>query len=224
MNIITLPRYELRRETDPETGERVYYPERGPARSVTTILDQTSDKQKLEEWRESIGFARADHIKFLGSSRGTRTHDSIETWLCNRVEPKFNFHSQPYWKSISIFIKEKVGHPVLIEGSVWHSLGFAGTLDCLAYMLGTDKIFLFDWKTANSVCKPYKLYSYKLQCAAYYKAALEVYSQFGLEIAGAYIVVGLLDQEPQVEFIAQDELEQLFLHFQARLERMVYPR
>lgn len=217
-----LPAYELLRWD--EEGERVYGSPIGGLRSVTTILANTRDNTDIELWRESVGEEKADFIRDLAAFRGTAMHANIERYLLEGELPAFSFLHTPYWKSVFPFV-QTVEAPVLIEGAVWHPDGFAGTLDCIAYLPEDGaQPTLLDWKSANKACNPVKLYEYSLQVAAYTAAANFVYAQHGLKIRQAKIVIAIPDAPFQVETLDADTLEQLFRHFQARLQRYTYAR
>lgn len=219
-----LPCYEVLRFDD--NGERVYASPIGRCHSVTTILSDTRDNTQVQLWRESIGPERADFIRDLASFRGTQVHTAIENYLLKGELPAFSFITTPYWKSIYPFI-ETVEQPVLMEGAVWHPSGYAGTLDCIAYLPGDgDQPTLLDWKTADKspASSPMKMYEYSLQVAAYVAAANYVYAQFGLNITSAKVVVALPDTGYYSESYDADALKQLFMHFQARLQRFTFAR
>ena len=58
---------------------------------------------------------------------------------------------------------------------------------------------LLDWKTADRLRNPAKMYEYSLQVAAYVAAANYVYKPQGLDITRALIVVALPNEAPQIE-------------------------
>lgn len=219
-----LPVYEAVRNTDPETGERVYSTAKGNCHSVTTILSGSRDQSGLALWRESVGEQKAQLISELATRRGNMLHLWNENYLLHKEEPPFDLQVTPYWKSIEGFVRSVV-EPVLIEGTVWHSSGYAGMLDCIAYLPEDgEQPTLLDWKTADKPCNKTKLYEYSLQCAAYVAAANEVYKDFGLNIQQAKIVVAIPDENCCVETLDRNALDQLFLHFLARKERFAYAR
>lgn len=217
-----LPVFRLHRITT--DSERTYDAPTGVARSVTTILDATRDKQGLMEWRDSIGHKKADEIRDMAAFRGNETHSMIEHFLMTGEEPKFHFTAQPYWKSIKSFVAA-IDESLLMEAPIWHPDGYAGTLDCAAYLYPEDaQPTLFDWKTADNPCKPIKLYEYSLQCAAYREGFNYVYKTHGVRIDKAAIAVALPDQDPQIHWLDQDALDQLYQHFLARLQRYTRAR
>ncbi|MGA0103178.1 MAG: PD-(D/E)XK nuclease family protein [Steroidobacteraceae bacterium] len=191
---------------------------------MTTILSGSRDQSGLQQWRESVGEERADFISSLACHRGEQLHLDTERFLTDGTEPGFNFLYTPYWKSMRPFL-DTVDTPLLMEGAVWHPDGFSGTLDCIAYLTEDgNQPTLLDWKSANDIRKPDKMYEYSLQVAAYTAAANYVYGHIGLHITKAKIVVAIADSSAQVETLDEDALAQLYKHFQARLQRFTFAR
>jgi hypothetical protein len=236
--IPALPKYTLTR-IDGE--ERTYETPLGVSNSVTTVLDITGDKQGLMEWRESIGAELADRIKNLAAFRGTGTHDWIEQYLLTGEDPcdpqEYHFLFQPYWESIKPFL-DCVVQPVVMETTIHHPDDFAGTLDCIGYLsnftyitpegevktLKADGDYpsLIDWKTADKPLTGLKLYDYTLQVAAYRKGAEYVYKPMGLKLPRAVIAVAIANQDLQLIELDASALDQLYLHFLARIQRAVF--
>lgn len=220
--LLFLPRYEPVRSHDGE--ERAYSTPVGLCPSVTTILSGSRDQSGLEAWREAVGPERADFISSLACHRGTKHHEAVERYLTDGTEPAFNFLQTPYWKSSRAFL-DTIDAPLLMEGAVWHPDGFAGTLDCIAYLTedGTQPSLL-DWKTADAIRKPDKVYEYSLQLAAYTAGANYVYGHMGLNITQAKLVVAIADSAPQIVTLDEGALNQLYKHFLARLQRFTFAR
>ena len=220
--IRALPKYEpVRSHKD---GQRTYTTPLGSCSSVTTILENTRDKLSLLQWRESVGEQRADTILKIAGFRGTRHHDAIERFLVDGTEPAFDLLNTPYWKSSRGFL-DRIRRPLVCEGAVYHPLRYAGTFDCIAYLDDDgEQPSLLDWKTADTIRNPTKMYEYSLQVAAYTAAANYVYSMQGLNITRAFIVVALPDQAPQIQELDEHQLSQYFLHFQARVKRFTRSR
>lgn len=217
-----LPRYEPVRSH--EGDERLYSTPVGSCPSVTTILSGSRDNSGLESWRESVGAERADFISSLACFRGNNHHLAIEKYLTDGTEPGFDFLQTPYWKSTRAFLST-IDTPLLLEGAIWHPDGFAGTLDCVAYLCEDGlQPTLLDWKTADTPRKPDKIYEYSLQCAAYTAAANYVYGHMGLHITQAKIVIAIADSPPQIETLDERALTQLYKHFLARLKRFTFSR
>jgi hypothetical protein len=219
--IKALPRFELTR-IDSEDEGRTYKTPDGSFSSVTAILQATSDQTGLQQWRESVGEERANSIRDIAAFRGTKLHEAVEQYLLTGQEPPFSFLVTPYWKSIRPFV-QTVEHTVILEAPVWHSDGYAGTLDCIAYLPEDDgQPTLLDWKTSLRPCKPDKLYNYSLQLAAYRQAANHVYRPQGLCIDKASVIVSIADEKYQRHDLDKEALDQLYRHFLARLRRFTY--
>ena len=213
-----LPRYESVRSS--EDGKRLYDTPEGRFYSVTTVLSNSKDMSGIQEWRESIGEKEAERILRVACSRGDSTHLNIENWMLTGEEPKLNLLTKPYWKSVFPWLKANIAKPLLLEGCVWSPDGYAGALDCIATLKQDPNVaVLCDWKTADRPKKKDRLYDYSLQCAAYVKAANHVYANLGLNIETAKIVIAIADDEVQVETLDKDALDQLYIHFRARLSR-----
>lgn len=220
--IQALPKFEPVRSH--ANGERSYSTPIGACSSVTTILSGTRDNTGLQQWRESIGEARADAIRDLASFRGTRHHDAIERFLLDGTEPAFDFLNTPYWKSTRSFLN-RIRRNLVCEGAIYHPLRYAGTFDCIAYLDDDDaQPSLLDWKTADKVRNAAKMYEYSLQVAAYTAAANYVYKPQGLNITRALIVVAIPDEPPQIKELSPRELQQYMKHFEARIKRFTRSR
>jgi len=217
-----LPKYESIRMS--EDGKRLYRTPEGNYYSVTTILSGTRDESGLVAWRESIGEEKAERIVRTACHRGDTHHANIEHLLLTGEEPKLNLLSKGYWKSTRTFLGTI--HKVLVcEGAVWHPDKFAGAFDCLAYLNEDDEQpTLLDWKTADSIRKPDKMYEYSLQVSAYTEACNYVYAAQGLKIRQAKIVVAIPDAEPQIETLDAKALTQCYRHFKARVQRFTTRR
>lgn len=220
--IIALPRWEIPSHTAPN-GERTYDAPIGSVGSVTTILSGSRDNTDTELWREHKGYAKADAIRDFACARGNGHHALIEQFTKDHQEPKFDYVQTPYWRSTRPFLS-RIQHTLLAEGAIWHPAGFAGSLDWVGYLDDDLQPSLCDWKTADTPRNKKKMYEYSLQAAAYVAGANYVYSNQGLDIQRAQVVVALPDQPPQIEELDQSALEQLFQHFLARLQRYTFAK
>jgi hypothetical protein len=71
-------------ETTNELGLRWYHTQHGAYPSITTILGTTMPEEKkkaLENWRTSLGHARAAEVSKAATTRGTNVHLLIERYL-----------------------------------------------------------------------------------------------------------------------------------------------
>lgn len=221
--IRALPVYELVRH-DSDTAPRQYDTPEGRFYSVTSILDGSRDRSGLDEWRESIGTARADAILKVACFRGSALHKAIEDFTEHGKPPAFNYLLTPYWKSVEAFLQQ-IDHTLLKEAPVWHPEKFAGSIDWLGYFVDSgNQPELADWKSADKPLSPIKLYEYSLQLAAYVAALNHVYKPQGLCIRRARLVVAMPCRPCHIEILEEDALKQLFRHFLARLQRFTFAR
>lgn len=181
---------------------------------VTTILSNTkSDEEKasLARWRQSVGEEEAKRSLKAACDRGTAVHSLIEGWLQGQpVHPPAGVEG--FWDSV-LPVLSRVSDVQLIEGVVWHSSGFAGSVDCVARWDG--EMAIIDWKTSNSPKKPEWIQGYFQQTSAYRAAVNEVY---GLEINTSVVVIALEDQPAQVFVSDFDDLSLYWDIFKLRIE------
>lgn len=213
--IIKLPKYTLERIT--VNGIRRYRTPAGQAwpgsTSVLSATKSTADEKALLEWRKRIGEENADNYTADACARGTLVHEAIERYLegdRTSVDPETETFG--YWRSIAPIVESVT--PVLIEGAIWHSSGYAGTLDCLAYHEGCLK--LMDWKTSAAPKPEERVQDYFLQAAAYSRAANELY---GLDIQDAIIAIAIPWQPAQLYVLDKDALDAYFQLWQYRLAK-----
>lgn len=222
--IATLPRFSISRNDGVEGEGRTYDTPEGRRASVTTILSRTRDESGLQDWRESIGEEKADLIRDIGAFRGTRMHDWAERYLLHQEEPEFCFLTTPYWNSIHKVVS-RMRSSVVTEAPVWHPDGFAGALDYIGYYTGdTDQPSLHDWKSADKPYNATKVYECSLQLAAYRKGANYVYAPYGLNIKRAHLHIGIWNDQPISHTLEEDQLDQLYLHFLARIRHFTHRR
>lgn len=170
---------------------------------VTTILSNTKtaeDKASLDQWRQSVGAEEAERIMQASCERGTIIHGLIE----GRLEGKDRECPAPvkgFWNSVRPLL-DCVSDVQLIEGAVWHSSGFAGSVDCVGLWNGEPCII--DWKTSGKVKKREWIGDYFQQVSAYRAAVNELY---GLSINAGVVVIALEDRPAQVFRIADEEMD-----------------
>ena len=123
LNLIELPQLirhdgESRHYETP-TGQK--YP------SVTTVLDKTSDKTFLHEWRKRIGAEAADKITKQAANRGTAMHSLCEKFVLNEdldLSAAMPLHIHLY-KQLETPLRDHVDNIRVSEGSL-----FSHRLDC----------------------------------------------------------------------------------------------
>lgn len=179
----------VRHRTARSLRTRCYDTPAGPLPSVTTILSRTADKPGLHAWRRRVGAAEAARVTKEAADRGTRLHADVEGVLLRGEMPQ---DITPWLASLVPFLgRVQAAH--LVEGMVWHPLGYAGCLDLLATVDG--ELAIVDWKTASRPKLAEWTEDYQLQVAAYCAAASSVY---GLRVRRGWVAIALEDQEAQV--------------------------
>lgn len=216
--LTTLPRYQG--VASLINGERFYHFEQGlKLPSVTTILDRTKnpyDQLKLQQWQERIGIEQAKQIKQQSCIRGTIIHQWIEHYFQKQSLPKMS-NNEPlkgYWYSIYPVLQQ-IRQVQLIEGFVWHPLGFGGTLDCLGYY--GEHLCLIDWKTSSKFKKKEWVTDYLIQSSAYAGAVNFVYQNYGIQVFNILVVIALPNQPAQVYFNTTELVSYYWGLFQQRL-------
>jgi len=191
--------HTLKRES--VNGKRLYAtPDGLKLPSVTTILDKTKPKEKIEalaNWRKRVGHEKAQQITTEAANRGTRMHTYLERYILNGVHEEKT--SNPYsWQShdmAQIVINEgldKVDEYWGVEVPLYFPEVYAGTTDCVGLYEGKSAIM--DFKQTNKPKKTEWIEDYFLQLCAYGEAHNEVY---GTDITRGVILMCSKDCEYQ---------------------------
>ena len=156
-------------------GKRHYcLPDGSKVASVTTILDSTKpeeEKKALQNWRKSVGEAKAQEINTEAASRGTRMHKWLENYVINGhiAQPGSNPFSKQSHSMANVIIDNGLTNNINefwgVEVPVYYSGLYAGTTDCIALWNGAPAIL--DFKQTNKPKKREYIQSYFLQLAAY---------------------------------------------------------
>lgn len=157
-----------------EQGKRLYLcPDGSKVPSVTTILDKTKSKEKMEsiiKWRQSVGETKAQEITIEAASRGTRMHKYLEDYIANGYlnEPGSNPYSKQSHLMASTIISKGLTNVNEIWGSeigLYYPELYAGTADALGIHNNDESIF--DYKQSNKPKKEEWIEDYYLQLTAY---------------------------------------------------------
>ena len=187
-------------------GKRIFEtPVGGSVPSVTTILNATSDKTHIHEWRKRVGHVKATAITTEAASVGTRMHKYLEDYIDSGTWPVPG--SNPYAKqahSMAEIIRDNaVVHLDEIWGSeinLWIPEMYAGTTDLIAVYKGKPSIC--DFKQTNKPKKTEWVGDYFLQLVAYAEAHNELY---GTSICEGHVFMCSRDFEYQQFDIWPDE-------------------
>jgi genome maintenance exonuclease 1 len=206
MNIV--PRFEypeLTRETA-ENGVRHYNcPDTGSKLpSVTTILDATSNKQAIKEWRERVGEKEADRQSSYGKNLGSLVHKNVEDHIEGLPRPTGNAPLRVLARRMSQRIIDEclphVDEVWGIEKALYLPGLYAGTADLLGVYRGRPAVM--DHKNAKKMRKREDIVDYRDQLCAYIIAHNEKY---GTEIETG--VVFMVDRELAVQTFVWDAHE-----------------
>lgn len=204
-------------------GKRLYsLPDGSKVPSVTTILSQTmppENRQMLADWKNKVGEEQAQLISTQSSSRGTRMHAYLETYIkTGEVKDQV---SNPYAQEGLVMAKtvieatdSKISEFWGSEVSLYYPGLYAGTADSLGVHEGNSAVF--DFKQSNKPKKREWIGDYFLQLASYIMAHDEVY---GTKIERGVILMctpTLIFQEFVVE---GDELEEYKIKWCSRVEQ-----
>jgi len=188
-------------------GQRLYATPTGNLPSVTTILDKTKSEEKkaiLENWRRSVGHARAQQITTEAANRGTRMHTYLEKYVENGQIPDrgSNPFSWPSHAMAKVVIEQGLINVDEYWGSevpLYFPKVYAGTTDLVGLHKGQPAIL--DFKQSNKPKKEEWIDDYKLQLAAYALAHNEVY---GTDINKGVV---LMCVKPKLDESTQEVLE-----------------
>jgi len=164
-------------------GKRHYsLPDGTKVPSVTTILDATKPEEKrqaLADWRRRVGTVQAQQISTEASSRGTRMHKWLETYVKQGEMglPGSNPFSVQSHSMANIIVFEGLANNVSefwgVEVPVYYSGLYAGTTDCIGVWRNSPAIM--DFKQTNKIKKKEWIDDYFIQLAAYAMAHNNTY-------------------------------------------------
>lgn len=156
--------------------------------SVTTVLGRTkpaAEVQKLEEWKESMGYEVAGHILQEAAIVGTQVHRLNEMYLRNLgSEGPYRLLSRAHHRNFRPFLDriDRIHGTELVLYS--DEMRLAGTADCIAEYDGVPSII--DYKTKRQSQEAGWIHDYLLQCSAYSMMYEEL---SGVQVGQAVVLV-----------------------------------
>ena len=195
---------------DPVTRKRVYQtPDGETLPSVTTILGATKDMTALNEWRNRIGWDKAQQITSEAANIGTAMHSNLERFIAGvQRQPGNNpVHVQAN-KMADIIIEnglKDVSEVYAMEQSLYFPGLYSGTTDLIGLYKGNYAVM--DYKQTNKPKKEEWIDDYKIQLVAYMMAHNEVY---GTNINEGHVFMCSRDLQYQQFDLWPDE----FAHWQ----------
>lgn len=211
----------LKRETTVES--RLYAtPDGDRLPSVTTILEATKPleaKRALWEWRKRVGERRAQEISTEASSRGTRMHKFLETWVKTGEtgDPGTNPYSIQSHNMAQAIISSGLNKCDEFWGTevgLYYPKIYAGTTDLVG--LHDRSQAIMDFKQSNKPKQREWIDDYFLQLAAYAAAHNSVY---GTAINRGVIFMCTPDMQYQEFIIEGAEFEQWTERWFSRVEQ-----
>lgn len=163
-------------------GKRKYAtPDGEKLPSVTTILDATKPEEKreaLNQWRRSVGVAKAQAITTEAANRGTRMHSYLEQYvkegsIKERGSNPFSWASHAMAQTVINQGLTNVNEFWGVEVPLYFPKVYAGTTDCVGVHNGQEAIL--DFKQSNKPKKREWIEDYFLQLAAYSEAHNELH-------------------------------------------------
>ena len=184
--------------------------------SVTSILEATKseeDKAALANWRERTGHKEAEAITKAASSRGSKMHNYLESFLLGRENLSF-FNDNEKFKLMAKEIidkglKNRLEEIYGVECTLYYPEKYAGTADCVGIYDGKETII--DFKQSNKPKKAEYIDSWFLQTSAYSLAHNIVYNT---NITSCVILVCTVDnlfQEFKIQGTELITYQNLFL-------------
>lgn len=191
--------------------------------SVTTILDYTSDKTGLLEWRKRVGEEEANRISKEALALGTLMHTHLECFLEGRERPGgTNLVRKQAETMADLIIKHglsKVNEVYGSEVGIYFPGLYAGTMDSIGlYELPDGRVVeaILDFKTSRKMKKKEHIENYFCQLCAYAAAHDELY---GTSIKAGVIFMADRDFEYQHFIIEGDEFDRYTDRWLDRLEK-----
>ena len=161
--------------------------------SITSVISY-KNRQKFKAWEEKVGLDEANRIRRKSTSRGTDAHTLIEQYLNNEKEFKEVQPLSTYLFKQAIPTLDKIDNILCQEQAMFsHTLGIAGSVDCIAEYDG--ELAIIDFKTSAKAKPREWIEDYFVQCAAY---ACMLYEMKGIIVKKFVIIMTCEDGEVKV--------------------------
>jgi genome maintenance exonuclease 1 len=161
--LTTLKREEI-------NGKRYYISPNGTKLpSVTTFLSHFKG-DSIAKWRKRVGEEEANRVSARASSRGTKFHSLMESYIKNEEHSTYyNDALMPDMKQAfrnMLPTLDRIDNVHYVEAMLYsEAIGLAGQVDCIAEFDGLTSII--DFKTSLKPKKEEWILNYFEQCTAY---------------------------------------------------------
>lgn len=187
------------------TGERLP--------SVTTILDKTTDKTFLFEWKKRVGEEEAQRITSKSLKLGSEMHKMLEDYVEQDVPPSGTILAKIMAGKIISQGLKNVDEYWGMEVPLWCPNLYAGTTDCVGVWKGKPAII--DFKNSRKPKKKEWIGNYLEQLTAYAIAHNEVY---GTDIHTGVIMLSTHDGDYQEFSLEGKEFETVSSEWARRVD------
>jgi hypothetical protein len=174
------PYPEINRIESETVGRKYVSPTGEILPSVTTILSNTKDVEKLkalENWKSWHGEVEAARILKESGDVGTLVHAHLEKFILGEDRPEGNNRIRKQARQLADVVIEKglvnVSEVWGIEAMLYYPEKYAGTTDCVGIHKTNESII--DFKNARKPKKEEYIFDYKTQICAYASAHNKVY-------------------------------------------------
>lgn len=205
---------ELKQITNAD-GSRIYETPTGRKYpSVTTIL-QNYNKEALIAWRKRVGDEEANRISKRATTRGTKLHSLVETYLQNQDPILDNPLQKEMFTSIVPLLNDIDNIHIQEKKLFSHHLRLAGTVDCIAEHKG--RLSVIDFKTSTRAKQKENIANYFMQCSAY---AVMYEEQTKIPVDKIVIMIAVEDDDPQIFIEKRDNYIQHLIQYRNLYEKI----
>lgn len=203
-------------------GKRYYVTPNGKKLpSVTTFLSHFKG-DSIAKWRKKVGEEEANRISTRASTRGTKFHSLMESYLKNEDQSTYYNHVMPDMKLAfrnMLPILDRIDNVHYVEAMLYSEIiGLAGQVDCIAEFDGVPSII--DFKTSTKPKREEWILNYFEQCTAY---SLMYEDMTGIK-ARQIVVLISVDHEPEPQVFVKNrsqyvpELYNKIIQFREEME------
>lgn len=190
------------------SNRRLYLTPSGNLPSVTTILSETRDNSRIDEWKKNIGEKKAEQEIKNALNLGSIMHVKIEKYIKNEKNLNNNKTNLIYQLAnkmgdliLNEILKSNLSEVWGLEETIYYPGEYAGTIDCIGIFNG--KPHIIDFKTSKKIKSQEEISDYFLQIAAYIKAHNNL---LNTDIKNGVIIMVSRDIKYKLFFITEDNL------------------
>lgn len=204
-HINTQPLCELKREE--YNGKRYYVSPNGKKLpSVTTFLSHFKG-DSIQKWRKKVGEEEANRISQRASTRGTKFHSLMESYISNEKGFLAEKNVMPDMQHAFLNMKptvDRIDNVHYLETMLYsETLGLAGQVDCIAEFDGVPSII--DFKTSLKTKREDWILNYFEQCTCY---SLMYEEMTGIKCKQIVVLISV-DHEPEPQVFIKNRKDYL---------------